>query len=134
MGFALDRNSQGKLALVHPDLIRVVNDCAANGVMPFQFVVIEGMRTLAQEQINVDTGASETLHSRHLANKQGLACAVDLGIIINNKLTWSPKPYMTLAVQMKASAHKLVVPMEWGGDWETLKDLVHYQLPWAQYP
>ena len=30
---------------------------------------------------------------------------------------------------MKACAADLGVPLEWGGDWKTLKDGPHFQLP-----
>ena len=33
MGFTIDAHSAMRLVGVHPDLVRVVKDCAANGVM-----------------------------------------------------------------------------------------------------
>ena len=49
-------------------------------------------------------------------------------------ISWNPLLYQPIAHAMKAAAAALGVPIEWGGDWKTLKDWGHFQLPWAQYP
>jgi len=47
----------------------------------------------------------------------------------------SPTPlYEQIALAMKAAAAELRMPLEWGGDWTTLRDGPHYQLPWGNYP
>jgi peptidoglycan L-alanyl-D-glutamate endopeptidase CwlK len=35
---------------------------------------------------------------------------------------------------MQSAAKDLNVPLEWGGDWTSLKDGPHFQLPWKDYP
>ena len=37
--------------------------------------------------------------------------------------------FKRLAEVMKESAARLEIPLEWGGDWTTLKDGPHFQLP-----
>lgn len=129
MGFALDPISLKHLQGVHPDLVRVVQDCAANGVMPFTFGVSEGLRTLQQQKLDVASGKSQTMNSRHLDGH-----AVDLVVLVQNKVTWAWPPYYKLSDEMKAAATRCGVMIEWGGDWATLKDGPHFQLPRDQYP
>jgi peptidoglycan L-alanyl-D-glutamate endopeptidase CwlK len=128
----LDPRSLQALAHVHPDLVKVVT--LAHGDSQQAFEVIQGLRTLAEEQANVAKGASETLHSRHLPNKEGLACAVDVAAVDQGHISWNPLLYQAIAHAMKAAAMELDVPIEWGGDWRTLKDWGHFQLPWTEYP
>jgi peptidoglycan L-alanyl-D-glutamate endopeptidase CwlK len=127
----MDSRSEKNLIGVHPDLVKVVELCAQH----CKFIVIDGLRTLAEEQANVAKGASTTLHSRHLPNSKGLACAVDVAAVDENgHITWSAPEYEPIAEMMKAAAVSLDIPIEWGGDWKKFKDLGHFQLPWAQYP
>ncbi len=112
MGFQLDPHSLKNLGGVHPDLVRVVEDCAANGVMPFTFGINEGLRTLQQQKLDVAAGRSQTQNSRHLDGH-----AVDLVVLINQKISWAWPPYYQLAEQMKASAVRCSVPLEWGAAW-----------------
>lgn len=129
MGFILDTISNAHLRGVHQDLTRVVLDCATNGTMPFTFGVSEGLRTISQQKADVAAGKSQTMRSRHLDGH-----AVDLVVLVGGKVTWTWPPYFQLADQMKAAAARCGIPIEWGGDWETLKDGPHYQLPYLEYP
>lgn len=128
----LDARTTANLVGVHPDLIKVVT--LAYGQSPESFEVIAGLRTVGAEAANVADGASETMHSRHLPNSKGLACAVDVGALLNGCISWNVPLYQTIATAMKAAAAELGIPLEWGGDWKTLKDWGHFQLPWAAYP
>jgi peptidoglycan LD-endopeptidase CwlK len=128
----LDPRSEALLAHVHPHLVKVVTLAHGDSAQPFE--VIQGLRTLAEEKAAVARGASTTLHSRHLPNADGLACAIDVAAIDQGHVSWSPRLYQTIAAAMKAAANELDIPVEWGGDWTTFKDLGHFQLPWAAYP
>jgi peptidoglycan L-alanyl-D-glutamate endopeptidase CwlK len=45
-------------------------------------------------------------------------------------IDWAdPRPWHTLAEVVKATAQRLEVVVEWGGDWTSFKDLPHWQLP-----
>lgn len=114
---------------MHPDLVRIVKDCAANFAAPFTFGVSEGLRTAAKQKLEVAAGNSQTMRSRHLDGH-----AVDLVVLVTGKVVWAWPNYYVLADQMKAAAVRCAVPIEWGGDWTTLKDGPHFQLPWDKYP
>jgi peptidoglycan L-alanyl-D-glutamate endopeptidase CwlK len=128
----MDSRSEACLEGVHPDLGRIVR--AAAGRSPIPFVVIHGLRTPAEEQANLARGASQTLHSRHLPNAAGLACAVDIAALEDGHVSWATGLYGRIARAVKEAAVELELPVEWGGDWKTLKDLGHFQLPWSRYP
>ncbi|WP_139238526.1 M15 family metallopeptidase, partial [Yersinia ruckeri] len=42
--------------------------------------------------------------------------------------------YEQIAAAFKQAAKDVGVPIEWGGDWKTLKDGPHFQLPHKDYP
>lgn len=128
----MDARSETNLAHVHPDLVKIVRRAAETTAQPF--VVIHGLRTADQEAKNVADGASQTMHSRHLPNAQGLACAVDVMAVRNSAPDWTAADYQPIAAAMFAAAHELNLLVEWGGNWKTLKDWGHFQLPWAVYP
>ena len=128
----MDTRSETSLYKVHPDLCRVVRRAADITKQPF--VVIHGLRTLAQEQQAVASGHSETMHSRHLPNKQGYACAVDVMAMKAGAADWNPADYQPIAAAFLSAAHELNILIEWGGNWTTLQDWGHFQLPWAIYP
>src|ERR1700759_4385352 len=116
---ALVCDPHGLLAHVHPDLVRVVH-AAAQTPQPFQ--VVYGLRTLEAEKQAVATGHSTTMHSRHLPNKDGVACAIDVAALTGGHIDWTTDLYRSIAAQMKAAAKSLAIPIEWGGDWTTFKD------------
>jgi peptidoglycan L-alanyl-D-glutamate endopeptidase CwlK len=128
----MDKRSESSLVGVHPDLVAVCR--AVDAVWPGGFLVIHGLRTHAEEAALVASGASTTMHSRHLPNTHGFACAIDFAALENGHVTWDAKAYTPIALHFKAEGLKLKTPVEWGGDWKTFKDLGHVQLPWATYP
>lgn len=121
--------SRRMLQGVHPDLVRVIEEADRLGVV--EFAVLEGLRTMERQVELMKAGASRTLRSRHLGP---VAHAVDLGVLVNGKVRWDWPLYDKLATVVKAAASNLMIPLEWGGDWESFKDGPHYQLPWKSYP
>lgn len=128
----MDPRSELSFAGVHPDLVKVIRRAAEITTQPF--IVIHGLRTPAEEAAMVAKGASTTMHSRHLPNKAGLACAVDVAATTNGKIDWNSKLYAQIAVAVQKAEDELGITVEWGGDWKSFKDLGHFQLPWAKYP
>lgn len=126
-GYTLSQRSQDKLRGVHPDLVRVV--CRAIQLTAVDFTVTEGLRTAARQKQLVAAGASQTMRSRHITGH-----AVDLAAIVGKQIRWDWPLYAQLATAMKQAAQELGVAIEWGGDWKTLKDGPHFQLPWKGYP
>ena len=85
------------------------------------------------------SGHSRTLHSRHLPSKtEKLSCAVDVAAIIDGRVSFAPgkeqEVFGQIFAQIKAASEDLRIPVEWGGDWRTLLDYSHIQLPWCNYP
>jgi len=113
-----------KLAGVHPDLVAVIELAATR--IPFDIVVSEGLRNKKRQAELVRKGASQTMNSRHFTGH-----AVDI-LPVEDSGAWPL--YHKMAPIIKSCAKELRIPIEWGGDWKSLKDGPHWQLPWKQYP
>lgn len=131
--YKLSQSSLSKLVGVHPDLVKVVK--RAIEITPIDFKITEGVRTMARQKQLVAEGKSKTLKGRHIPDNNAckLGCAIDLAALPNNVLSWEWKYYEQLAKAMKQAAKEVNVPIEWGGDWTSLKDGPHFQLPWSVY-
>ena len=128
MTYQLTVKSKMRLDGVHRDLVKIVKHVCE--ITDAGFFVLEGVRTLEQEQENFAKGASQTMNSRHLTGH-----AIDIGALDEKGvLSWDYPLYTHLSVFFKQAASDVGVPLEWGGDWKTLKDAGHYQLPWKAYP
>jgi peptidoglycan L-alanyl-D-glutamate endopeptidase CwlK len=124
--FTLGPRSKARLQGVNPDLVKVIE--RAIKLTTVDFTVIEGLRTLERQRKLVDSGASQTMKSRHLTGH-----AVDLAAWVDDQVDWSWPLYDKIAAAMKQASSQVNVPIEWGGDWK-MKDGPHWQLPWKQYP
>lgn len=122
---SLNLRSLKMLDGVHADLVRVAKLAGERA----EFVVTEGVRTLARQKELVARGASQTMRSRHLTGH-----AFDVAPVIGGKVRWDWPAFYPLAATIKEAAKELQVPIEWGGDWVTFKDGPHFQLPERLYP
>ena len=127
MAFKLGKRSLKKLNAVHPDLVNVVE--RAIELTDVDFTVIEGKRELERQVKLFNSGASQTLRSRHLTGH-----AVDLGAWVDGGVDWSWPLYYKIADAMKVASRELNIPIVWGGDWKTFKDGPHFELPRSVYP
>lgn len=127
MTFILGPRSLSKLTGVHPDLVRVVKRAIA--VTPVDFVVTEGLRTLARQKELVAAGASKTMNSRHLTGH-----AVDLAPVVGKQVRWDWSLFDVLIPAVKQAANECGVTIECGYDWVTFRDGPHIQLRWNEYP
>ena len=123
----LSARSTKRLEGVHRDLAKIVY--SASLITSIPFIVLEGIRTLEQQQKLYKLGATRTLRSRHLTGH-----AVDLGAWINNTIRWDWPLYYKIAEAMQAAAEASNISLEWGGNWVTFRDGPHFQLPWDKYP
>jgi len=113
---------------IHPDLRRVLDRALQDS--PLDFVVIEGLRTLARQKQLVASGASQTLNSRHLTGH-----AIDLlPIGPDGKSAFDWPLYDKLGPAVKAAAEAEGVAIDWGGDWKKFKDGPHFELDRNVYP
>jgi peptidoglycan L-alanyl-D-glutamate endopeptidase CwlK len=122
MTFTLSQKSLEKLTGVKPQLISVVK--RALEISMIDFKILEGLRTLERQVMLFKSGKSQTMNSRHITGD-----AVDLGAIIDGVISWEWKYYEQIAHAMKQASKELNIHIEWGGDWKTFKDGVHFQLP-----
>lgn len=111
--YKLGNKSKSELNGVHADLVRVVERAIVLTVQ--DFAVHDGIRTLAEQQKLVASGASQTLDSRHITGH-----AVDLVPVINGKLRWEWPPIYQIADAVRLAARELGVPIRWGGCWDVL--------------
>lgn len=114
---------------IHPDLRRVMDRALQDS--PLDFVVTEGLRTLERQRELLRIGATTTLNSRHLTGHAvDLYAWVDLNL--NGRVEFeemaNPRLMRRIADAIKAAARAENVPIIWGGDWRTFKDLPHFEL------
>ena len=119
--FTLSEKSIKRLEGVRTELNDIVR--LAITMTPIDFTVLEGLRTKERQEILFKAGKSQTMSSRHIVGE-----AVDLGVLVNGKVTWDWQYYEQLAKIMKQAAKELGYKITWGGDWKTFKDGVHFQL------
>lgn len=125
--FRLGKRSRANLVGVHPDLVRVVERAIETSL--YDFVVLEGLRTVERQRALVASGASRTMNSRHLTGH-----AVDIGALVDGKLTWRTEAYRTLAPYIKNAAAGIGVAIVHGGDWLSFHDYPHWELDRVKYP
>lgn len=125
--YKLGERSRLRLNGVHPDLVKVVEH--AIDISTIDFTVLEGLRTPERQKLLRDSGASQTLNSRHITGH-----AVDLGALVDGEVRWDWPLYHKIAAVMKQSAKELNVAIVWGGDWRTFKDGPHFELDRRKYP
>lgn len=127
MSFYLSEKSKSRLIGVHSDLQEIVH--TAIKLTEVDFSVIEGMRSVERQRALVESGASQTMNSRHLTGH-----AVDLAAYVDGGIRWDWPLYHKIAKAMKGAARGLGYPIQWGGDWKSFPDGPHFQLPWKDYP
>ncbi len=93
------------------------------------FCVICGLRTVEEQREMVRKGASKTMNSRHLTGH-----AIDVAAWVNGTVDYTWDYYEQIAEAFKQAGRELNVDIEWGGDWNSFKDGMHFQLSWNKYP
>lgn len=121
-----------RLKGVHPDLVKVVT--RAIQLSTVDFTVLEGIRTPERQRTLVDSGASQTMNSRHIPGADGFSKAVDLGAWVDDQVDWSWPLYNKIADAMLEAARQLNVKIVWGGSWKTFRDGPHFELDRKAYP
>ncbi|EDV3611771.1 M15 family metallopeptidase [Salmonella enterica subsp. enterica serovar 4,[5],12:i:-] len=125
--FKFSQRSENNLKGVNVDLVKIVR--RALQLSSVDFGITEGLRTVERQRQLVATGKSQTMNSRHISGH-----AVDVFAYPTAAGSWEWKYYEQIATAFKQAAKELNIPVEWGGDWKTLKDGPHFQLPHASYP
>ena len=119
MAYKLSTKSQERLMGVEPELKEVVYE--AIKVTKIDFGVIEGLRTEEKQKQLVESGASQTMKSKHLEGR-----AVDLMAYIGGRGSWELNVYDEIADAMKEAAVKVDVAVRWGAAW-TVTDIREWE-------
>lgn len=126
--YTLSQRSQNNLKGVHQDLVRVVH--LALTFSQYDFVVIEGVRSLERQKALIKEGKSKTLNSRHLTGH-----AVDIVPLVNGAIPWQDwSAFRSVFNAMKKASSQLGVSINWGGNWVSFRDGPHYELCREAYP
>ena len=115
MAFKFSTRSQEKLIGVDSELKEIVS--LAITYTKIDFGVIEGIRTVAQQKALVESGASQTMDSKHLEGR-----AVDLMAYVDGRGCWELNVYDDIADAMKRAAIEIDVAVRWGAAW-TVTDI-----------
>lgn len=126
------QRSESRFIGVHPELVAVFRDAlvlSSQDPDPIDWTILEGVRTMARQRQLVAEGASQTMKSRHLSGH-----AIDAVAIVNGEIVWDIHLQRRINLFVQRAARKRGVIVEWGGNWKTLVDGPHWQLPWREYP
>lgn len=132
----LSPRSLRSLTGVHPDLVRVISETQ---IIPevSRLEIVDGVRDIQTQEKYLKTGASKTMNSRHLTGH-----AADFALYRDEDgdgdldfIKDTEPYYRKQAALFKATAKRLGIDMEWGGEiWPTHIDGMHLQLSWESYP
>jgi peptidoglycan L-alanyl-D-glutamate endopeptidase CwlK len=109
--FFLGMQSEKNLEGVDPSLVMCVRRALALSTVDFS--VVDGLRTEAEQVVNVANGASRTMHSYHLTGR-----AVDLAPWVNGKRLWQTPLAVQVAIAMREAAAHFGLTLTWGGVWD----------------
>lgn len=112
---------------IHADLRKVCD--RALELTTVDFIITEGLRSLATQKKYLAKGASRTLRSRHLTGH-----AVDFVAIVDGKVRYHAPAMKLIADAFKAAGKELGIPIVWGGDWKGFVDTPHIELLKTKYP
>ena len=115
MAFKFSTRSQEKLIGVDSELKEIVS--LAITYTKIDFGVIEGLRTEKRQRALVESGASQTMKSKHLERR-----AVQLIAYVGSRGCWELNVYDDIADAMKRAAIESNVAVRWGAAW-TVTDI-----------
>lgn len=128
MPFKFGKKSEGNLRTpengknVMPELVALCRVVVSRS--PIDFMIVDGMRTIEEQRINVRKGVSKTMKSKHLEGR-----AIDFAPIIKAGVPdWTNlKGFKTIGELFQKVAKEQGLTITWGGTW-TWKDWGHIQL------
>jgi hypothetical protein len=118
--YRFSQRSIERLKGVHPELALVAGRALL--YTDVDFGITEGLRTVERQKKLVADGKSQTMNSRHITGD-----AIDVAAFVDGQLSWEWDLYERIAIAFKRAAQELGLDIEWGGDWVTFKDGVHFQ-------
>ncbi len=118
MTYILGEKSLRELTGVHPKLVEVVKK--AIQITTQDFTVYDGLRTEAEQRLNLARGVSKTTDSYHIKQADGWGHAADLVPLIGGVLKWDWEGCYRIFLAMDSAATSLGVAdkITWGGVWD----------------
>lgn len=110
MSYVLSERSLSRLEGVDSTLVKVVK--SAIDYTKVDFGVTCGLRTVDEQKELVESGASQTMNSKHLDGN-----AVDLVAYVGPKICWELNVYDDVAEAMKTAAMEHDLSIRWGAAW-----------------
>ena len=89
----------------------------------YDFIVIDGLRTLAEQRVLLQRGVTRTLDSYHITGH-----AIDVAIWHEGKVQWVPEMYRVLAQRFKKAATAMSIDLKCGVDFKSFFDGPHFQV------
>ena len=125
--FIWGKKSLYNLEGIHPDLLKVAT--LALKLSPHDFQIVDGLRTIEEQKINVAKGFSKTMRSRHLTGH-----AIDFAVLNSGHIDWYDiGNFVVISIAFQQAADQLKIKIERGATWKW-KDYGHIQLDWGAYP
>ena len=115
MAYKLSTRARERLIGIDSKLKEVVS--LAITYTKIDFGVIEGLRTENRQRALVESGASQTMKSKHLEGR-----AVDLMAYVDGRGCWELNVYDEIAYSLKRAAIESDVAIRWGAAW-TITDI-----------
>ena len=119
MSFVLSERSLSRLKGINDKLSKVVQ--SAIDYTKVDFGVTRGLRTIEEQKELVESGASQTMNSKHLDGN-----AVDLVAYIGPKISWELNVYDDVAEAIKTAAMEHDLSIRWGAAWH-VEDIREWQ-------
>lgn len=120
-GFKFSNRSKTNLAGVHPKLVAIVTEALNRS--PFDFIVVEGLRTKETQARYLREKRTRTMDSYHITGH-----AIDIAVLVDGKVNYNLANYKKVADVFKEVAKENKVSLTWGGDWKSLVDGPHFQI------
>jgi peptidoglycan L-alanyl-D-glutamate endopeptidase CwlK len=133
-GFSFGRRSKENLlgvrwgVHVHGHLVAIAT--LAIQISPVDFGVYCGVRTLEEQQKELDKGTTWTLASRHRTGH-----AIDCVPWVDGRYSWAWPEVNAMCDAIATAARFLGIPIEQGRHWKpSRRDGAHQELPRRNYP
>mgnify|MGYP001249366304 CR=1 FL=1 len=108
--FSLSSKSKSRLEGCDDAIIAVTE--LAIEYTKIDFGVTCGLRTVEEQRELVDSGASQTMNSKHISGQ-----AVDVVAYVGPRISWELNLYDDIADAFKIAGEELGVSLRWGAAW-----------------
>lgn len=121
--------AERRLKGAHPHLIKLFREVDRR--WPGTFTILDSQRGKAAQEKAFDLGNSRA-HFGQSAHNWDPAIALD---VVPLPINWTKlEPFRLLGGRVKKVAAEMKIPIQWGGEWTTLRDYPHYELkPWRTW-